>query len=228
MIEIKRERGRRKGSGRRRSETIRGDSLSILRSLKGSTVDVVLADPPYGISFRGRSGRRILNDERPFIWWLYDAYRVLRPNGVILCFCRWDVANDFRWALELAGFKVRSEVIWDREIHGMGDTKASFAPRHDTVWFATKGHFAFQSGRPASVIAVQRLIRPLAHPTEKPVSLLIKLLQAVARPNALVLDPFMGSGSAGEACHWLGLRYVGIEKDRSFFGKATRRLEKLG
>lgn len=220
-------RARVNGFERRRSKTICGESLDILRSVKSSTIDVILADPPYGISYRTRTGKRILNDERPFIWWLYDAYRILKTTGTFFCFCRWDVANDFRWAIDLAGFKVRSQVIWDSRVHGMGDTKAAFAPRHDTIWFATKGRFEFRSGRPPSVIEAQRLIQPM-HPTEKPVPLLVELLRAVAPPNGLVLDPFMGSGSTGEACHRLGLRFIGIEKDRSFFARAARRLDRLG
>lgn len=210
---------------RPRIKTICADCLNILRGMRTSTVDTVLADPPYGISLRTRSGKRILNDERPFIWWIYDAFRVLKDGGTVLCFCRWDVARHFHWALQTAGFVVRSQVIWDRDIHGMGDTRSTFAPRYDTIWFATKGRFTFQTKRPVSVIRVRRLIHP-THPTEKPVALLTELLKAVAPPNGLVLDPFMGSGSTGEACQALGLRFIGIEKDDSFYRQAIKRLRR--
>ena len=115
-----------------------GDCLQEMKRLKTESVDAVITDPPYGIAYANQAGKRVLNDERPFIWWLYDAYRIAATGGALVCFCRWDVQEAFRWAIEIAGFKVKSQVIWDREVHGMGDTKSAFGPRHDVIWFATK------------------------------------------------------------------------------------------
>ena len=140
-------------------------------------------------------GQRVLNDKSPFIWWLYDAYRVTREGGCLVCFTRWDVQETWRYAITLAGWQVKSQVIWDREVHGMGDTKAAFAPRHDVIWFAVKGRFQFPGKRPASVISEQRLISSLVHPTQKPVALMERLTKAVTPEGGVVLDPCMGSGS---------------------------------
>lgn len=66
---------------------ITGDSLTVLRDMEAESVDMVITDPPYGINYQ--SGRKekdrrlakISNDKAPFIWWIYDAARVLKSRG---------------------------------------------------------------------------------------------------------------------------------------------------
>ena len=120
---------------------IHDDSLTVLRQMEAESIDAIITDPPYGINYVSQTGARIKNDKSPFIWFLYDAYRVLKPGGAILCFTRWDVEQTFIDAIKLAGFQVKSEVIWDKVHHGMGDTKAAFAPSHENIVFAIKGMF---------------------------------------------------------------------------------------
>ena len=112
------------------------------------SVNAIITDPPYGINYVSQTGARIKNDKAPFIWFLYDAFRVLKSGGTLLCFTRWDVEQTFIDAIELAGFRVKSEVIWDKVYHGMGDTKAAFAPAHENIVFAIKGKYSFPGGRP--------------------------------------------------------------------------------
>ena len=66
---------------------ITGDSLTVLRDMEAESVDMVITDPSYGIDYQ--SGRKekdrrlakISNDKAPFIWWIYDAARVLKSRG---------------------------------------------------------------------------------------------------------------------------------------------------
>ena len=66
---------------------ITGDSLTVLRGMEADSVDMVITDPPYGIDYQ--SGRKekasrlakIANDKAPFIWWIYDAARVVKRGG---------------------------------------------------------------------------------------------------------------------------------------------------
>jgi site-specific DNA-methyltransferase (adenine-specific) len=213
-----------------------GDSLSLLRGVGADTYDTVFADPPYGIGYRyspgpttvnasHATGTAIANDGAPFIWWLFDALRVTKPGGALLCFCAWTTQEDFRRAIELAGWKVRSQVIWDKAAFGLGDTKAQFAPNHEVIWFATKGKgFTFPGGRPGSVIRVPKLSKCENHPHEKPVALLSQLIGSVTPKVGRVLDPFAGSASAGVACRSLGLPYDGFEIDPKWYEVAARRL----
>ena len=214
-----------------------GDCLDVLRSLPDASVDAVITDPPYGISYQ--SARRtdksqwkpkIAGDSQPFIWWLCDAARILKPGGALLCFCRWDVAESFRLAIGWADLKVRSQVIWDRVVHGAGDPAVSPAPCHDMIWYATKGRRVFHGKRPKSVVRSSRLSgTALVHPNEKPLGLMIDLAESYAAPGETVLDPFMGSGTTGVACVRTGRNFVGCEIDPKYHAIAQRRInEALG
>lgn len=206
---------------------IHGDSLSVLRGLPDGCIDAVITDPPYGIGYESRTGARVKNDKSPFIWFLYDAFRVLKPNGgALACFTRWDVQQAFIDAMRIAGFVVKSEVVWDKVSHGMGDTKAQFAPSHENILFAVRGKYAFPGARPRDVLTHKKLgSASRVHPTEKPVGLLEDIITSVTRPGDLILDPFAGSGSTLAAAKQTGRRYIGVELDAGHFETARQRLE---
>jgi len=63
------------------------------------------------------------------------------------------------------------------------------------------------------------------HPTQKPVALLTRIVEATAAEDGLVLDPFSGSGTTGVAALRLGRRYLGIERDPEWLALARARLE---
>ena len=66
---------------------ITGDSLTVLRDMEADSVDMVITDPPYGIDYQSsrkeKASRlaKIANDKAPFIWWIYDAARVVKRGG---------------------------------------------------------------------------------------------------------------------------------------------------
>lgn len=130
----------------------------------GPQYRAVITDPPYGLNYQSNRRpkeeqyERIENDGRPFIWWLWHAYQVTQEGGSLLCFCPWQHSEVWRIAIETAGYEIRSQVIWDRDWHGLGELETQFAPQHDLTWFATKGKgFSFPNGRPPSVIRCRRL-----------------------------------------------------------------------
>ena len=152
---------------------IHGDSLTVLRQMEPESVDAIITDPPYGINYVSQTGASIKNDKSPFIWFLYDAFRVLKSgeagHGGLICFTRWDVEQTFIDAMKIAGFNVKSEVIWDKVYHGMGDTKAAFAPSHENIVFAIKGKYSFPGSRPKDLVTFPKINScKMVHPTEKP------------------------------------------------------------
>ena len=210
---------------------ILGDCLEEMPKLEAGSVDLILADPPYGIDYQ--SARRtdkdkwfdkIENDEEPFLDWIEQSVRLLKPTGCILCFCRWDVQEVFKEEISKY-FTIKSQVIWDRVIHGMGDLKGAFSPQHDVIWFATNKDFSFPNKRPSSVIKIQRLSADkLTHPTEKPLALYRRLINSTTKKGDVVLDPTFGSGVAAEACFIEDRNFIGIEKDLDYFAIAEKRI----
>ena len=71
---------------------IHGDCLTVLRQMEPGSVDMVITDPPYGVDYQStraaKENRRekISNDKAPFIWWIYDAFRVLKEGGGSIVF----------------------------------------------------------------------------------------------------------------------------------------------
>ena len=64
----------------------------------------------------------------------------------------------------------------------------------------------------------------LGHPTQKSLKLMKELIEIHTNTNDLILDPFMGSGTTGEAALQLKRRFIGIELDNSYFKMASQRL----
>ena len=62
------------------------------------------------------------------------------------------------------------------------------------------------------------------HATEKPIALMLDLVRLFSEPGELVIDPFAGSASLGEACHELGRQFIGVELCPDNYAKAERRI----
>ena len=209
-----------------------GDCLSYMKTMDAGSVDAVVTDPPYGIDYQSawRTDRatrfpKIAGDASVDMAWAAETYRLTSDNGCLLCFCRWDVSGAFMDGIAAADWDVRSQVVWDRGTHGMGDLTRQYAPSHDLLWFATKGNYAFPGHRPRSVYRIDRLpANRLEHPTQKPTPLMSRILLDIAPATATVLDPFMGSGTTGVACVQTGRNFIGIEIDPVYFAIAERRI----
>ena len=159
--------------------------------------------------------------------WIKPCYDVLSSNGALVTFCDWKTSNQWKDAIELAGFTVVSQVIWNRVHHGMGDLTGAFAPMHDIVWYATKGRRVFKNGRPKSVITDKRPSsnENYDHPTCKPVSLMKGLIHSICVGSDLpIFDPFMGSGSTAVASVELGRKFIGVEIDPHYYNTAKCRV----
>lgn len=203
-----------------------GDCIKGMQELAEGSVDAVIADPPYGIDYANTKGTRIKNDKRPYIWFLQEAFRATKEGGCALIFCRWDVAQDFRRAMELAGYRMRSQIIWDKMAHGMGDTRSQFGPMHELILFGIKGRFAFPGKRPNDVIHVPKVASAaMRHPNEKPAALMEALIRAVTREGDTILDPFLGSGPTAEACRNTGRQLIGYELEERYCEIAKKRIE---
>lgn len=204
------------------------DCARLMSKIESQSVDLILTDPPYGIRYRSKnrrlSNRTVAGDEAPYIWWLKEADRILKDDGSLICFTRWDVLGAWQTAIEYAGLHVRSCIVWDKGVHGMGNTKAAFAPQHELCLFATKAAFAFPAGRPVDIIRVPKMSAGnMTHPTQKPVELFEQLINVTTLPGALVVDPFSGSGTTAEAAINTGRHYICSEIVHTHYTVSCRR-----
>lgn len=212
---------------------IHGDCLEVMKTIPDESVDMVLADAPYGA--RRPSARRkdaeqfdeISGNDGVCGAWLVGAERVLKEGGAVYVFVCWDRLGEWQEKMVEAGLRARSCIVWDKVVHGLADLRTCWAPQYEMILFAAKGRHTLRGTRPKDILTVQR-VDPLklVHPYEKPMSLISMLIKASSDKGQTVLDPFMGSGTTGVAAIKTGREFIGIEIDRGYFDIAKRRIER--
>lgn len=205
-----------------RNTIIQGDCLNVLPSLAAGSVNFVLTDPPYLARYTSRDGRSIPNDDNDA--WLKPAFaelhRVLERHSFCVSFYGWPHADRFLAAFRSAGFRVAGHFAFPKR-YTSGSKYLRY--QHECAYLLAKG----APKRPRQLIgdvldwtySGNRL-----HPTQKPLSVLLPLVETFSAPQGLVLDPFAGSGSSLLAARMLGRAYLGIELDARYGAIAAERL----
>ena len=199
-----------------------GDCLDFIKELPDNSMDVCLTDPPYGIGFQSNwasvSKPKIQNDEVPFIDWIKPLFPKMKDSGRLLCFYRWDVQDSFLNEIFEAGFTVKSQIVWDKIVLGMGDLKGEFAPQHENIIYATKGRYEFAGKRPSTVYNVERInSTKLIHPNQKPPDLIKRLILDISQPTDTIFDPFGGSMATYIACQELNRTCLTCELSQEYY-----------
>lgn len=210
------------------STLIQGDCLEEMRSVEDNSIDMVLTDPPYGISYQ--SGRRVdkynaIKNDDSLKWvslFAEQCYRVAKNNTAHYVFCSWHFMDVFKQAFE-KHFKIKNILVWVKNNHGSGDLKGDFAPKHELILFLHKGRRIYNGKRVPNILEYAKTGNKL-HPTEKPVNMLEFMLEKFSDEGDLVFDPFMGSGSTGVACKNTNRDFIGIELDEGYFNIAKERI----
>jgi site-specific DNA-methyltransferase (adenine-specific) len=209
-----------------------GDFRQHIDSLKDSTVSLLLTDPPYGMDYQ--SGRRAEKHQKiaedggldAAQAAVTDCLELMRPklqdNAHVLIFCRWDSEHLFATKLAEAGYTVKGSLVWVKNNHGSGDLKGGFAPKHERILHAVKGTPQLHQREP-DVLECDK-VDTADHPTEKPVELLAKLIEATTVKNQIVVDPFGGVASTCVAAIVTGRRFFGCELDKDYHAKGKDRL----
>ncbi|PIV75568.1 MAG: modification methylase [Rhodobacteraceae bacterium CG17_big_fil_post_rev_8_21_14_2_50_65_11] len=177
--------------------------------------------------------------------WLKAAQRLLKPDGAI-----WVIGsyhNIFRVGAELQnqGFWILNDVVW-RKSNPMPNFRGKrLTNAHETLIWASKSDgakytFNYEALKSLNegvqmrsdwVLPIcnghERLKNALgdkAHPTQKPESLLHRILLASTNAGDVVLDPFFGTGTTGAVAKKLGRDFIGIEREAAYREAAEKRL----
>lgn len=221
------------------------DSLELLPAL--GSVDLVLTDPPYESHMHSAKRvqksygaiRRIRTDGHanppPVDFASIDGIReraavsaVAASAGWALIFCTPEGVAPWRDVLEAAGARYKRACVWvkpDSAPQFNGQGPAMGAEMFVSAWCG-RGFSRWNGGGRRNIwtYPCQPPDRHGEHPTEKPAALLADLISLFSDPEALVLDPFMGSGSTLVACVRTGRRGIGIEIDPRYFDIACERV----
>lgn len=208
---------------------MQGDCLERMKEIPDGSVDMVLTDPPYGMSFRSNYRKNrykgIKNDEG--LDWLDDfvcqLYRVCASGSAQYVFCSFHNVDLFKQAFQRK-FKVKNILVWEKNNTSMGDLKGDFAPKVEFILFMHKGRSLIRGKREPNIFRFSRTGNNL-HPTEKPVDMCEYLISKFSDEDDSIFDPFMGSGSTGLACVNTNRNFIGIELDSEYFGIAQSRIQ---
>src|SRR5580700_10071205 len=178
--------------------------------------------------------------------WLLACRRVMKPSATL-----WVIGsyhNIFRVGtiLQDVGFWILNDVIW-RKSNPMPNFRGRrFTNAHETMIWAARGadaksytfnYEALKAGNDDVQVrsdwtlplctGEERLKAPdgkKLHPTQKPETLLARVILSSSRPDDLVLDPFCGTGTTGSVAKRLGRRFIGVERDADYAKAAERRI----
>ena len=127
-----------------------GDCLDLMKNMPDKSIDLVLTDPPFGISFKSNirlnkfdfiEGDLDLSFLPPFI---EQCFRLLQENTAFYCFTHWRTYSTFFETIKKT-FAIKNCIIAPKAKRSMhGDLKASFAPFYDMLIYANKGRCFFE------------------------------------------------------------------------------------
>jgi site-specific DNA-methyltransferase (adenine-specific) len=236
-------------------QLIKGDCLEEMKQLPDCSVDIVIADLPYG-RFKHLEWDRAIDLE--LLW--KQIWRISKPTTPVFLF------GDFKFAnalLESQPKHFKYEIVWNKQKSTtplMSQLRFGRSTEYVLVFYkkqpiynyakyhqVLKREKAYFNGSvigggkikkqtnyytpplPLNVIEcpMKRRGKSIKKITEKPQGVLEKLLKYFSNEGDVCLDMCMGSGSCGVACHTLGRKFIGIELNDEHFQIAKERLENI-
>ena len=204
--------------------------------MEGKKANLVLTDPPYNVNYEGTAGK-IKNDHMAndaFYQFLLDAFTnmeaVMADDASIYVFHADTEGLNFRRAFADAGFYLSGCCIWKKNSLVLG--RSPYQWIHEPVLFGWKksGKHAWYAGRKETTVwEYDKPKKNADHPTMKPIALLAYPIMNSSMTNALVLDPFGGSGSTLIACEQSERTCYTVELDEKYCDVIVKRyIEQVG
>lgn len=224
------------------------DCVSGLGKVRASCARLIFADPPYNLSGKNnqtvRNGRLTVCDKGAWdtvddihkfnLCWIEACKRALADDGTLWISGTLHNHPSVGCALKELGFWLVNDVIWFKRNAPPLRVTNRLVPSTELIWVAAKSKKYFFNYELAKEINGGKQMRNLweinaerhitSHPTEKPETLLERIVQLASQPGDVVIDPFMGSGTTGVVAQRLRRTFLGFEIDKSYFQIASRRI----
>jgi site-specific DNA-methyltransferase (adenine-specific) len=208
-----------------KSETFNEDCMAVMARYPDKHFDLAVVDPPYGIGEDGASNHsrrkfakatlytpKNWDKEPPPLEYFYELFRVSK-NQIV-----WG-ANHF---ISRMPYDSSCWLIWDKE-NGEND----FADC-EMAWASFKTAVRRFKFRWAGMLQGNMKDKEIRmHPTQKPVKLYDWIFNNYAKPNDLILDTHLGSGSSRIAAYKNKLNFVGCELDKEYFEAQEKRFKQF-
>lgn len=224
---------------------LKADSRDIIKQIPDNSIDFILTDPPYNLGQHSTGniplpGRSAMNNDVAE-WdmidfnpeeWADDFIRILKPTGNLFIFTSYNQLGKWYDCLDHR-FDTSNFMIWHKTNPAPKIFKAGFLNSCEMIFTCWNKKHTWNFISQAEMhnflespicMRPERLSHP-KHPTQKPVSILKKMIQIASNKDDIIFDPFMGVGSTGIAALELGRRFIGIELDEKYFNAARQRIE---
>lgn len=210
------------------------DCLEGMKRIADESVDLIVTDPPYLISYKTnyrnnkdhKFTKEIPNDNAPSVISKYieECYRILKNDSAMYMFCSFDKVDFFKQEIEKY-FKIKNMIVWVKNNHTAGDLKAQFGKKYELVFLVNKGRALFNGKRLTDVWEFDRVSgNKQLHQNQKPLELIEQCVIKHSNVGDTVFDGFMGSGTTAIACIRTGRNYIGFELDEEYHKIAEQRI----
>ena len=199
--------------------------------MDGKCANLIVTDPPYGVSFKSNSGLTIKNDsmkDEEFYNFLYKSFANMvahtENGGAAYVFHADTEGLTFRKAFIDAGFHLAGVCIWAKNSLVLG--RSDYQWQHEPVLygFLKNGKHRWYSDRKQTTIwNFNKPKRNENHPTSKPLDLLSYPIRNSSQENAIIIDTFGGSGSTLMACEATNRICYTMELDEKYASVILRR-----
>ncbi|MFH0869622.1 MAG: site-specific DNA-methyltransferase [archaeon] len=180
--------------------------------------------------------------------WIKECRRVLKPNGTIWISGTPHNIYQVGYALQSLGFHILNDITWYKPNAPPNLACRCFAHTHETIIWARKEkdakhifHYKEMKEWDDKISPKGKQMRSIwhipltpmsekkcgAHPTQKPIELLKRIIASSSNEGDYILDPFNGSGTTGVVACSLGRKYIGIEKEKEFLNLTKQRFEEM-
>jgi DNA modification methylase len=210
-----------------------GDATSgadVNRVLEGGNADMVFCDPPYSVSYTGKTARKlkIKNDDlgAGFYDFLHGAFSnilLVTKGALYVCMSSSELHTLFR-AFTEAGGHWSTFIIWAKNHFTLG--RSDYQRQYEPIlygWAEGTPHYWCGDRDQGDVWFVDKPAVNDLHPTMKPVELVQRAVRNSSKSRGLVFDPFGGSGSTLIACETTGRRARLIELDPKYVDVIVKR-----
>jgi len=204
------------------------DSDQVANLMNGEKADMVFTDPPYGINYKSNKRKDefeyIKNDD--VIDCSFLPIIPINNNCALYIWTRWDVYPKWIELVEQS-YKVTSCIVWAKQAGGLGDLE-SFWNQHEFAIYAVKGKVKLRGKRQGNLWETEdHRSKDYVHPTQKPIELPARAIEATSDIGNLIVDVFLGSGSTMVASHQLKRKCYGMELDPKYCQVIIDRMRKL-
>lgn len=216
-----------------------GDSTcsdTVAKLMNGEKADMVFTDPPYNVAYEGGSKKRdaIANDKIDnFYQFLYDTYincYLIMRDGAPIYIAHSELERiNFTLAFLDAGFKFSSLICWVKNNSTFSMNK-DYKQKHEPIiygWKQGANHTWIGGNCEDTVWEIKRPSKSELHPTMKPIELCERGIKNSSNKDAIVYEPFTGSGSTMVASHQLKRKCYGMELDPKYCDVIVKRMIKL-